>query len=212
MIVSKLLSNVHPRSSGPSVSFLLAVDSLRRARLFGGAIFDPGGTTFFKLLVEEGERFSQGSGRFAKIAAPVRPRKPPGVKGIGNIGCFGDLIETRGGDLLPNRREEVTLLSDAEPLRRAVLHPEDPGPFACPPIAGLVTAGGRLLLAMLHRLVSDRGGIVAARDTDGAHIVATEKGGTVYIETRGANFYEGCSAEAVRALSWAEVDKIAATV
>jgi hypothetical protein len=92
----------------------------------------------------------------------------------------------------------------------AKMHPEDPGPFACPAIAGLVTAGGRLLLAMLHRLVSDRGGIIAACDTDGAHIVATEKGGTVHIETRGADFHEGGPATAVHALSWAEVEEIAA--
>ena len=58
------------------------------------------------------------------------------------------------------------------PIRTAIAHPEDPGPFACPPLAALVTAGGRLLLAMVHRLVADRGGIVAACDTDGAHIVA----------------------------------------
>ena len=211
VIASKLLSECTPEIIRAERIVPVGRQRLRRARLFGGAIFDPGrNDLLFKLLVEEGERFNQGSGRLAKIAAPVRQVILPGVKGIGNMGCFGDLIETRGGDLLPNRREEVTLLSDAEPLRRTVLHPEDPGPFACPAIAGLVTAGGRLLLAMLHRLVSDRGGIIAARDTDGAHIVATEKGGTVYIETRGANFYEGSPAEAVRALSWAEVDKIAA--
>jgi hypothetical protein len=141
-------------------------------------VFDPRkDDQFFKLLVEEGERFSRGNGRYGKIPAPVRQVILPGVKGIGNIGCFGTLIETREGDLLPNRREEVTLLSDAEPLRTAVLHPEDPGPLTCPPIAGLVTAGGRLLLAMLHRLIADRGGLVAACDTDGAHIVATEGAG-----------------------------------
>ena len=211
VIASKLLSECTPEIIRAERIVPIGRQRLRRARLFGGAIFDPRrNDLLFKLLVEEGERFNQGSGRFAKIAAPVRQVILPGVKGIGNMGCFGDLIETRGADLLPNRREEVTLLSDAEPLRRTVLHPEDPGPFACPAIAGLVTAGGRLLLAMLHRLVSDRGGIIAACDTDGAHIVATEKGGTVHIETRGANFYEGAPAEAVHALSWAEVDEIAA--
>jgi hypothetical protein len=182
---------------------------LRRTRLFGRVPFDPGKDQLFKLLVEEGERFSRGEGHYAKIPAPLRAAILPGVKGIGNIGCFGALIETREVDLLPNRREEVSLLSDAEPLRRAIAHPEDPGPFACPPIAGLVTAGGRLLLALLHRLVADQGGVVAARDTDGAHIVATEKGGTVDIESRGADFYQGRT-EAVHALSWAEVDDICA--
>jgi hypothetical protein len=140
----------------------------------------------------------------------VREAILPGVKGIGNIGAFGALIETREADLLPGRREEVTLLSDGEPLRAAVAHPEDPGQLACPPLAGLVTAGGRLLLAMVHRLVTDRGSIVGACDTDGAHIVATAGGGTVHIESRGADFHEGGPAEPVHALSWAEVEEIAA--
>jgi hypothetical protein len=52
-------------------------------------------------------------------------------------------------------------------------------------------------------------GIIAACDTDGAHIVATEKAGTVYVETRGADFYEGGAAEPANALSYAEVDEIA---
>jgi hypothetical protein len=182
---------------------------LLRSRLFGRVLFDPGKDQLFKLLVEEGGRFSRGEGHYTKIPAPLRAAIIRGVKGIGNIGCFGALIETREVDLLPHRREEVTLLSDGEPLRRAIAHPEDPGPFACPPIAGLVAASGRLLLALLHRLVADRGGVVAACDTDGADIVATEKGGSVQIETRGADFYEG-AAEAVHALSWAEVNEICA--
>jgi hypothetical protein len=66
------------------------------------------------------------------------------------------------------------------------------------------------LLALVHRLVADRGGIVAAWDTDGAYIVATPGGGTVNVETRGANFYESGPAEPVRALSAVEVAEIAA--
>jgi hypothetical protein len=104
----------------------------------------------------------------------------------------------------------VTLLSDGEPLRAPVAHPEDPGPFACPPLAGLVSATGRLWLAAVHHEVKRRGGIVAACDTDGAHIVATKKGGTVYVETRGADFHEGGPDQPVHALSNAEVDEIGA--
>jgi hypothetical protein len=65
-------------------------------------------------------------------------------------------------------------------------------------------------LTATDRLVADRGGIVAACDTDGAHIVSTREGRTIYVETRGGDFYEGGSAEPVYALSWAEVEGIAA--
>jgi hypothetical protein len=184
--------------------------SLRKTRLFGGAVFDPRKHQFFKVLVEETVRFERGEGWYADIAGPVCKLIIPGVKAAGIIACFGALMETRATDLLPDRREEVTLLSDAEPLRAPVAHPEDPGPFACPPLAGLVTAAGRLLLAAIHCEVERRGGIVAACDTDGAHIVATEKGGTVYVESRGSEFYEGGQARPVHALSYSEVDGIAA--
>lgn len=124
---------------------------LRKARLVGGASFDPERDQLFTTLVEEGERFNRGERRYADIPEAVRVAILPGIKAIGNIGCFGTLIETRGIDLLPGRREEATLLSDGEPIRTAITHPEDPARFACPPLAGLVTAGGRLLLAMVHR-------------------------------------------------------------
>jgi hypothetical protein len=183
---------------------------LRKTRLFGDAVFDPEKDQFFKVLVEEGERFNRGLGRYAEFAPEIRAALLPGIKGIGNNAAFGVLIETHQAKLLSGRKEMVTLLTDGEPIRAKVAQPEDPGPFACPPIAGLVAAGGQLLLAMIYRLVEDRDSIVAAGDTDGAHIVATATGGTVYVETRGADFYEGGTAEPVRALSWAEVEDIAA--
>jgi hypothetical protein len=184
--------------------------ALCKTRLFGGAVFDPLKDQFFKVLVDEAERFERGKRRYADIPAPVRKEIVRGVKGIGNIGCFGALGQMLAADLLPGHREEVTLLSDAKPLRAAVAHPEDPGAFACLPLAGLVSACGRLWLAAVHYEVERRGGIVAACDTDGAHIVATKEGGTVYIETRGADWHEGGPAEPVHALSYAEVDEIAA--
>ena len=110
----------------------------------------------------------------------------------------------------PDRPEEVTLFTPDGPRRRGVAQPEDPGPFACPPLAALVTAGVCLLLALVHRLVAARGGIIAAWDTDGASALSsTPEGGTVSVETRGANFYENGPAEPVRALSSEEVAEIA---
>ena len=210
VITAKLLSGRPPEIVRAERIVPEGRQHLAKTRLFGGTTFDPKKDQLFKVLVEEGERFSRGIGPYAQIPVPVREVILPSLKAIGNVGCFGALIETREADLLPGRREEVTLLSDGEPLRAAVAHPEDPGPVACPPLSGLVTAGGRLLLAMVHQLVTERGGIVAACDTDGAHIVATAEGGTVCIESRGEKFYEGGPAEPVHALSWVDVEKISA--
>jgi hypothetical protein len=210
VIAAKLLSGRAPEIIRAERIVPEGRQQLRKTRLFGGARFDPAKDQLFKILVEEGERFGRGQGRYEKIPAAIREAILPGIKAIGNIGCFGALIETRAADLVPGRREEVTLLTDGEPVRATVAHPEDPGPFACPPLAGLVTAGGRLLLAMVHRMVPDRGGLVAACDTDGAHIVATKTGGTVAVETRGTDYHEGGPAERIGALSVPEVEEIAA--
>lgn len=54
---------------------------------------------------------------------------------------------------------------------------ERPGPWSCLPIASSVAAGSRLLLMVLDRLVADRGGVVAYRDTDSSVIPVQIEGG-----------------------------------
>lgn len=75
---------------------------------------------------------------------------------------------------------------------------ETPGPWNCLPIAASVTAGARLLLAVLDRLVDDLGGLVLYRDTDSSLLLATPGGGKVAL---------GDGAR-VRALTWDDVDGI----
>ena len=94
-------------------------------------------------------------------------------------------------------------------LRRPVKAPEEDAAFTCVPLAGLVAASGRLLLARLHRAVADRDGVMACWDTDCGHIVATPEGGNVEIEQRGAGG-KRLPAATIKALSWREVDDITA--
>jgi hypothetical protein len=77
---------------------------------------------------------------------------------------------------------------------------ERPGPWSFLPIASSVTAGARLLLAVVNRLVADRGGIVAYRDTDSSVILSSPEGGSI-------DLADGSSA---RQLSWAEVGDLLA--
>ena len=56
---------------------------------------------------------------------------------------------------------------------------ERPGPWSFLPIASSVTAGARLLLAVVNRLVADGGGIVAYRDTDSSVILSSPEGGSI---------------------------------
>jgi hypothetical protein len=66
--------------------------------------------------------------------------------------------------------------------------------------------GGHLLLALLERLVTDRGGTYAMEDTDSMAVVASEHGGLV--PCPGGPYHTADGREAVRALSWKQVRAI----
>ena len=78
--------------------------------------------------------------------------------------------------------------------------------FCFPPIAALIPAAARLMLALLERAVTDAGGAYAFCDTDSMAIVATEMGGTISCEGGAEQTDNGQAA--VRALSWGEVRTI----
>ncbi len=81
---------------------------------------------------------------------------------------------------------------------RGWVRDERPGPWNCLPVASSVTAGSHLLLAAYDRMVRDRGGIVAYRDTDSVIVPASPTGGALTL-TDGSTVHE---------LSWAEHDEI----
>ena len=87
-----------------------------------------------------------------------------------------------------------------------VRYPEYPGPFFCAPIATLVTAGARLLLAMMQYAVERSGGRVGYMDTDSAFVVATSEGGLGPCPGGALRMADGTPA--IAALSWKQVDAI----
>jgi hypothetical protein len=61
--------------------------------------------------------------------------------------------------------------------QQAIREREAPGPFYLPPVASLIAAGGRLLLALAQKCITDSGGCILFCDTDSLCVVANEKGG-----------------------------------
>jgi hypothetical protein len=90
--------------------------------------------------------------------------------------------------------------------RKRIRPEEFPGPFFRPWLAATITAGTRLLLAMLEAKVLGRGGTVAAMDTDSAMIVASPDGALIRCPGGPHRMPEG--RRAIRALSFTEVDDI----
>jgi len=75
---------------------------------------------------------------------------------------------------------------------------EDPGQWFFPPLASLITSGGRLLLAMTEACVKEKQGTYLFCDTDSLAVVASKRGGPLRIP----------GSEGFRILSWREVKTI----
>lgn len=100
----------------------------------------------------------------------------------------------------------VIVYGRRQPFAYTTTTPEDLGRFAFPPIAALITAAARLMLALLERCVSEAGGTYVFCDTDSMAIVASETGG--HVPCAGGPYRLSDGTPAVQALSWREVDSI----
>src|SRR5262249_45242468 len=105
-------------------------------------------------------------------------------------------------ELTPQQMRKATnvrVFSGEHKHEQTVLNVEKPGEWYFPPVAALITGGAHLLLAMLERCVTDKGGHYLFCDTDSMCIVASRTSGMV-----------PCSNEPeIKALSWKEVEEIA---
>ena len=106
-------------------------------------------------------------------------------------------------ELTPQKRFKpvsVKVFSGEHSHEQTVTTIEKQGEFYFPPIAALITGGAHLLLAMIERCITDKGGHFLFMDTDSACVCASRVGGRVQ-----------CPGEPddINALSWKEVERIA---
>jgi len=138
------------------------------------------------------------------------PKLAGGLKVAANSAAFGILCQLDVKDL--DSPSPLRVFSgEANYLTSHDKVWDQPAEFYCPVIASLVTGGSHLLCAMLERAVRDVGGQIAAMDTDSAMIVSTKDGGLVPCAggSHKIKHYQVPSGNAaIRALSWAEVDRI----
>ena len=165
---------------------------MRSVELGSGSI-DPRRDNFFRRVIEERKRRSKADPLcyFLKILA--------------NAGCYGIYAEVNLQQTGKNDLKTVHLFSGEQRRTRRARTVEQQGPWYFPP-AALITAGGRLLLAMLEKMVTDAGGTYLMCDTDSMAIVASECGGLVACKGGPYRMPEG--SEAIKALSWNEAGRI----
>src|SRR5207248_5853493 len=151
--------------------------------------------------------------RLIELRSAVRAKNPKlagGLKVAANSAAFGLLCQLNVKELSSASPLQV-FSGEADYRTPPVEVWEQPAEFYCPVIASLVTGGSHLLCAMLEQCVRDLGGQIAAMDTDSAMIVSTKDGGLVACAGgphRLRKYQKGSGHDAVRALSYAEVDCI----
>ena len=166
---------------------------LQRTNLGGMVPIDPQADDFFVRVIEQKSRYKRSNKSLANF-----------LKVLGNSGSYGLFVqvdsETR------NRAVEIRVFSGEDSYKMSSGYVEKPGPWYFPPLASLITAGGRMLLAMLEQCVADAGGSYLFCDTDSMCMVASKKGGPVPC-VGGKDSLRG--KEAIRALSINQVKSIA---
>ena len=118
------------------------------------------------------------------------------LKILASSGSYGLFVE-----LNPNESKAMKLgvFSGEESFETTSDIVEEPGKWFAPHIASLITAGGRLLLAMLERSITDAGGTYLFCDTDSAAIVSAKRRKRIAMPD---------GAKPITALSWSEVQSI----
>jgi hypothetical protein len=176
---------------------------LTPTKLRGMVEVDPEHEDFFRVIVEERLKLSS-RGDLSDIETK---RLEKALKILASATCYGIYAQMdRQGE---DDKVEVTCHGiDPDPYTCKVAHPEFPGEFWFAPLGSLITGGARLLLALLEHCISELHGTYVMEDTDSMAIVATEHGGLV--PCPGGPFETADGHAAVRALSWKELDEIAA--
>jgi hypothetical protein len=126
------------------------------------------------------------------------------LKVLGNSGSYGLFVQVDPETL--KEPKTVRVYSGEKSLRQPSRYVEKIGPWYFPPLASLITSGGRLLLAMLERCIQRAGGSYLFCDTDSMCIVGSEQGGEVRC-VGGTPNRDGN--ESIQALSFQEIKSIA---
>jgi hypothetical protein len=174
---------------------------LKPITLRGTVPIDPRRDDFFRKVIEERKRLANNT----DLPEDERNRLDKALKVLANATSYGIFAEMIREEM--TKKVPVTCYGiDPKPFECEVQNPEHPGAYCFPPLASLITAAARLMLAVLERCVTDLGGTYAMEDTDSMAIVATQRGGL--IEFPGGE-YRRNGKTAIRPLSWAQVPEIA---
>ena len=146
-----------------------------------GVPFDPRTQDFFKYLVETraelktAHKTACATFREKDSCDCEESKQIEFLKVLANSGSYGVFVEMNREDYDDGKERIVYGMGD-EPWKVFINRPEKAGHYCFPPLGVLITAGARLMLALLERLVTDAGGSWAFCDTDSMCIIASPHG------------------------------------
>ncbi len=157
---------------------------LTSTSLRGMVEIDANEHSFFKHVIEQ------------RAAHESDPALHYWLKILASSGSYGLFVELNPNDSPATR---LNAFSGEESFETTSDVVEEPGKWFAPHIGSSITSGGRLLLAMLEKCITDAGGTCLFCDTDSAAIVSTKYRQQIAMPD---------GAEPITALSWDEVQSI----
>lgn len=159
----------------------------------GTRTIDPEIDDFFQAVIEERKKLPKNHPHYLLL------------KIIANAlyGIFAELNKYEYGK---NEAKCLEVFSGEYKRTETACQIERPGKWQFSPAAALITAGGRLMLAILEQMVEERQGTYLLTDTDSMLFVASQKGG-LFPCPGGSHRMPDC-APAIRAITWDEVKEI----
>lgn len=176
---------------------------LRPTRLRRAVRIDPRTQDFFKVVIEERKRLASR----IDVADAEKEQLDKTLKVLANAASYGIYAEMNRQET-EKKLEVVCHGIDRKPFKCKVSHAEVPGEYCFPPLASLITGGARLMLALLEHSISELGGTYGMEDTDSMAVISTKRGGL--IPCPGGSLRTKDGIEAIKALSWRQVDQVIA--
>jgi hypothetical protein len=164
------------------------------ARNLGGMVqIDPAKEDFYRKVIEQ------------RISHKAK-NKPIAdfLKVLANSGSYGLFVEVNTETI--SKEKQIKYFSGEKAGKKLTNYVEKPGAWYFPPLASLITSGGRLLLAMLEKCVQNLSGSYLFCDTDSMCIVGSKTRRLIHCV--GGRF-RLAGKEAVRTLTLDQVEGIA---
>lgn len=197
LVACRLLSGRAPKIIKAFRVVPRGVQARLKSATIGTRQINPETDDFFRAVIEERKKLPKSHPHYLLL------------KIIANA-LYGIFAELNKHEYGKNRKKDLEIFSGEFTREEKTGVVERPGRFQFPPAAALITAGGRLMLAILEKLVQEKRGSYLLTDTDSMLFVASEKGDL--ISCPGGKHKMPDGSPAIKAISWKEVDEICAKV